>query len=155
MKTLISTLFLGGALVLGGCGDNKETKVEQKSELEKYNLVNKSLHEDFLNFCAEASNKKEYAGSVYKIEFPNKDYSIIFDENGSFLDISADTSFHDGKGDGLDNKSSDLFSLRNKNTGAIEVQYIRNLPPEEQLSAAKQYDSLKKKIMHETKHKNY
>lgn len=155
MKNLISTFFLASGLVIGGCGENKEAKVEEKPKLEKYNEANKQLHEDFMNFCGEHPNKKEYAGSVYKIDFPNKNYSIIFEENRSFLEINADTNFRDSKGDGLDNKSSDLFSFRNKNTGAIEVRYIKDIPPEEQLSAGKQYTNFKKQIMRDSGHKNY
>ncbi|MDP2672409.1 MAG: hypothetical protein Q8O84_01200 [Nanoarchaeota archaeon] len=154
MKNLISTLFLAGSLIISSCGENKEAKVEEKSELKKYNEVNKSLHEDFMNFCNEHPDKKEYAGSVYKIDFPDKNYSIIFEENRSFLEINADTNFRDSKGDGLDNKSSDLYSFRNKD-GVIEVQYIKSLSPEEQLSVAKQYTAFKGKIMHEAKYKTY
>ena len=154
MRTIIS-LFLASGLVIGGCGENKEAKVEEKPKLEKYNEMNKQLHEDFMNFCGEHPNKKEYAGSVYKIDFPNKNYSIIFEENRSFLEINADTNFRDSKGDGLDNKSSDLFSFRNKNIGAIEVRYIKDISPEEQLSAGKQYTNFKKQIMREAKYKNY
>ena len=155
MKNLISTFFLASGLVIGGCGENKEAKVEEKPKLEKYNEMNKQLHEDFMNFCGEHPNKKEYAGSVYKIDFPNKNYSIIFEENRSFLEINADTNFRDSKGDGLDNKSSDLFSFRNKNIGAIEVRYIKDISPEEQLSAGKQYTNFKKQIMRDSGHKNY
>jgi len=154
MRTIIS-LFLASGLVIGGCGENKEAKVEEKPKLEKYNEMNKQLHEDFMNFCGEHPNKKEYAGSVYKIDFPNKNYSIIFEENRSFLEINADTNFRDSKGDGLDNKSSDLFSFRNKNIGAIEVRYIKDISPEEQLSAGKQYTNFKKQIMRDSGHKNY
>src|SRR3989344_444608 len=155
MKNLISTFFLASGLAIGGCGENKEAKIEEKPKLEKYNEVNKQLHEDFINFCGEHPNKKEYAGSVYKIDFPNKNYSIIFEENRSFLEINADTNFRDSKGDGLDNKSSDLYSFRNKNTGAIEVRYIKDISPEEQLSAGKQYTNFKKQIMRDSGHKNY
>ena len=155
MKNLISTLFIGGALVLGGCGENKDSKVEEKSELEKYNLENKQLHKDFIKFCNENPNKKEYAQSQYEIKFPNKGYSIDFNEDGFLFITLADTNFQDVDADGLDNKFQDSYTFEDKNTGLIDHKYLKDLSPKEKLSIAKQYTNLKRKILHDGKYKNY
>ena len=147
MKNLISTLFLGGALAFNSYA--------QTTELEKYDKENKQLHEDFMKFCNENPKKERYSKEIHAIKFPNRDYSISFDEDESFLNVHADTNFLDVKGDGLDNKSSDSYSFTNKKTNLMKLEYIEDLSPEEQLSIAKQYTALKKQIMHDEKYKNY
>ena len=53
MKKLISTLFLGGALAIGGCGENKETKEKIKSK-------------EVCLYSADLMNNKALYGSYIK-----------------------------------------------------------------------------------------
>ncbi len=160
MKTLLSTLILAGSLVLGGCG-NKESKkldsAEKKlSELGKFNLENKQIYEDFLKFCNENPNKIKYAESQYGIKFSHQKYYIDFIEKKSlYIYIKGGKSFHDGNGDGLDEKSIDSQVSKDKETGLTKVEEIKGLPPEKQLEVAKEYKSLLIEIMHEEKYGNY
>jgi len=148
MKNLISTLFLGGALFFNS--------YSQTTELEKYNQENKQLHEDFMKFCNENLNKEKYAESEYEIKLFNKNCAIEFSEDGYYLNINADTiEFLDIHGDGLDNKSSDLYTIWGKNFKFKESKYIHEISPEKQLSVAKQYTNLKRKILHDEKYFGY
>ena len=128
----------------------------QRTKLERYNQRNKQLHEDFTKFCSENANKIEGGSRQYKIEFPNKKYSINFDEGGLFLriNINADTIFYDIKGDGLDNKLLDSYFLRDRDQ-FIDFGYIQKLSSEEQLSVAEKYTNFKKQILHDEKYKEY
>ena len=78
MKNLFNKITKNIVLPLAVAGMFSFNSYSQKTELEKYNLENKSLHEDFLKFCRENPNKREYAKSQYEIKFSNKNYSIYF-----------------------------------------------------------------------------
>lgn len=145
LKSLITTGILAGSLVIGSCGNK---------ELEKYNLENEKVYGDFMKFCIENPNKKEYAEKQYEINLPNNK-SIDFTEN-NFLDVYSNGKyFFDYDGNGLDDKFSDGQTFTNKNTNLIENENIEDMPPEKQLSVAREYTNVLKEIMREEKYKNY
>ncbi len=138
MKNLITTL------VLAGCWN----------KLEKYNLENKQIYENFLKFCLENPNKEKYAEKQYKINLPNRKI-IDFAENG-YMHLSINRkSFFDYDGNGLDDKLADGQTFKNKNTNLIESENIKDMSSEKQLSLAQEYTNTLKEIMHEEKYKNY
>lgn len=154
MKTLnkiILPLAVAGSLFLGGNSFSQINKQKQ-TPLEKYNQENKQVYEDFIKFCNENPNKKKYAESSYEIEFPNSNYSIYIVANKDLYIKTGNIDFWDPDGNGLDKKSSDSYVFANKNTGLIEIKNIKNLSSKKQLSVAKEYTTLLKKIMREEKY---
>ncbi|MBI2004514.1 hypothetical protein HYS72_03570 [Candidatus Pacearchaeota archaeon] len=160
MKNLFNKITKKVILPLVIAGAFSFNSYSQISELEKYNLENKQLHEDFINFCKENPNKRSLGKSRdniehYHIEFPNKKYSIDFNEKRWLhLDVE-DTSFYDDKGDGLNNNSLDEYLFIDKKTNRLESELLEDLPPEKQLFVAKQYTNLKKQILHDEKDMGY
>ena len=159
MKSLTKLLIpmIAGSLVLGGCGDKKNSELEkvekQSTELGRFNLENKQIYEDFNKFCNEHPNKEMHTESQYGIKFSNQKYYIDFIEKGAlYVYIKGGKSFHDSGGDGLDEKSIDSQVSKDKNTGLIKIENIKDLPPEKQLEAAKEYRDLIIEIMREEKY---
>ena len=156
MKNLISTLFLGGALVLGSC-ENKESvkeetktepvKVEQFSELEKYNQENKQVYSDFIDFVKENSKKPYITRKDILYSFKEKYYFYSDDSSNVILVHNKNKTFYDDNVDGINGR--DHRQINNK------IEFSENLSPEKQLEIAKDYTENLKQIMHDEKYKNY
>ena len=153
MKTLFNKITKNIVLPLAVAGMFSFNSYSQTTELEKYNLENKQLHEDFMKFCRENPNKKVNVPSHYLIEFPNKEYSVDFRTSEDYLHVGADTNFYDENNEaGLNPRDS--YSAHDELNFRISHR-IEDLPPEEQLLVAKQYTALKRKILHDEKWGKY
>ena len=122
MKNLISTLFLGGALAIGGCGEKKEKLVSsqitegdlfpKKSELEIYNEENKQVYEDFREFIKGQKFHKTLLiyiedGKKIKDTLEYFDYSktigdtIYYFQWGVIDDVDDSGNYHRGNRENL------------------------------------------------------
>ncbi len=159
MKTLINTLFLAGSLILSSC-ENKELKEETKTAsitpLDKFNLENKNIYNDFSEFIRNNPNKIKYNKNQYQI----KELGINFTENRDtliYLDVQTEKNspitFSDNESNGLDEKFVDSYTFKEKESNLIKTFLIKDFSPEKQLEIAKEYTELIKKIMHESKYR--
>lgn len=138
---------------------NQQTeKVKQISELEKYNLENKKIYEDFMKFCNKNPNKRKFSESRYEISFSKK-YDINFIDTLGRKDLSIyirnENTFNEHEGNGLDNKFVDSYNYADKNTGLVEVKFIKEVSSEKQLKLAQEYTETLKQIMRDAKYKEY
>lgn len=161
LKKLIIPI-ISGSLIFYGCEnkDSKKTESEkvekQPTELDKYNLDNKQIYDDFFQFCIENPNKKNYDKSLYMIKFSNPRYFVDFTEKGELnVWIRNVKNFYDEDGKGLDDKSYDSQVFKEDKLGLVKSEYIKDLSLEKQLETAKEYTTLLKEIMHEEKYKKY
>lgn len=147
-KNIILPLAIAGGIYNAGY-------CQEQTLLEKYNQENKQVYEDFIKFCNENPNKRKYAESQYKIEFPDSNYSIYLVANKDLYIKTENTDFWDPDGNGLDEKSFDSYIFINKNTGLIEIKNIKNLSSKEQLEIAQLYTLVLEEIMRDAKYKEY
>ena len=159
MKTIINKITKKIILPLAVAGIFGFNSYSQTTELEKYNQENKELHRDFMKFCSENSNKKEFTKLQYEISLPN--YSIFFyddlfgEKSFSIETKNGDLQYRDYDGDGLNDKSIDAYSFIDKKTDIEEIFAIKDLSPEEQLAVAKEYTTSKRRILHDANYNNY
>src|SRR3989344_9457704 len=156
MKNLTKLLIpiISGTIFLNSC-ENKESKKfeskkveKQPTALDKYNLENKQIYEDFIKFCNENPNKKNYDKSTYLINFPNNKYYINFAEKGELsVWVRNGKNFYDDDGRGLDDRSYDSQVFTDEKTGLVKSEYIKDLSLEKQLQTAKEYIITLKEIM--------
>ena len=139
MKNIISTLFLVGALAL----NSYSQKIEQNTELEKYNEENKQVYEDAKTFFYV------YGKVLSTYEF----YASLGRNDDLFLRMASFRGYYDFGLDGLGNEKdsycpNNLFVYK-------RFKSFSEFPPKKQLKITKKYTKVLRKIMHKVKYPGY
>ena len=177
MKNLISTLFLGGALAIGGCGEFKKNKFlnEINTELTEFNKENQKIYQDAAYFVREKGKwNDDYKSHDFLSQDSSEKIALRISDNDLELCIESSyghTKFIDYNLDGLDSKNRLMFTSDNKNFFYFE-NYSRKAANfhfdfeigefvngefggGSPLAYAEEYTDKLKQIMHETKYKKY
>ncbi len=157
---ILPLVFTAGVAGTTFCQENSD------SSLIKFNQENKQVYEDFVNFIKVRGEKRDkeisYLKSIGKWKVLST--SLSPDENPKLIELgffrfSIGKKFRDNYPWGME--GSDIYGdsyLRNNNgefNTNDQVEFIKNMPLEKQLSVAKEYTEILKEIMHEETFKNY
>jgi len=152
MKTLNKILrpIIAGSLIIGGCEENKKTKIEQISELERYNQENKKSYEDYIKFIKQNGKGNKEFRDFFIFVNSKIEVSSILDRNMiSLYNGGTKENFYDFYLDGM-NEMTDFYKKENG-----EIEYIEDMPKEKQLLVAKDYTESLKQIMRDARYKDY
>ena len=139
----------------------KEYLQENNSVLQKYNLENKQINDDFIEFVKENNNCKQTTTYGFFKEYGNKSVFATLSKNTHDKDsYDVDLSqyvgekrimrFDDRYGDGL--YASDSY---NDSQNSSSVKFIKDFSSDRQLELAKECTNLKAETMHKENYKNY
>ena len=179
MKNLINKITKSIILPLAVAGGIYDSGFSQTTtdSLIKYNLENKQVYEDFVNFIKEYGKKSDSMStqgsrleeiSYLKIikEIENDEIffaSLDSDENFGLIQLGFFKSGYSRKFldnypwgiDGNDMYLENNIKKDNEEFNNDEIKMIKNLLTKEQLKASQEYTKIIKEIMHNEKYKKY